>query len=48
MWPPDGWRNEGTAEEHAKKITTRLGGDFCDCPQVLLSLNYSFKPLIRF
>ena len=28
MWPPDGWRNEGTAEEHAKKITTRLGGDF--------------------
>ena len=24
------------AEEHAKKITTRKGGDFCDCPQVLL------------
>ena len=28
MCPPDGWRNEGTAEEHVKKITTRLGGDF--------------------
>ena len=35
-----GWEPADTtvsAEEHAKKITTRIGGDFCDCPQVLLS-----------
>ena len=35
-----GWEPADTtvsAEEHAKKITTRIGGDLCDCPQVLLS-----------
>ena len=35
-----GWEPADTtvsAEEHAKKITTQMGGDFCDCPQVLLS-----------
>ena len=35
-----GWELGDTAvsaEEHAKKITTRIGGDLCDCPQVLLS-----------
>ena len=34
-----GWEPADTtvsAEEHAKKITTHLGGDLCDCPQVLL------------
>ena len=34
-----GWEPADTtvsAEEHAKKITTQMGGDFCDCPQVLL------------
>ena len=32
-----------------KKKDTHVGVFlFCDCPQVLLSLNYSFKPLIRF
>ena len=36
-----GWEPADTAvsaEEHAKKITTRIGGDLCDCPQVLLSV----------
>ena len=36
-----GWEPADTtvsAEEHAKKITTQMGGDFCDCPQVLLCL----------
>ena len=35
-----GWEPADTAvsaEEKAKKITTRIGGDLCDCPQVLLS-----------
>ena len=35
-----GWEPADTtvsAGEKAKKITTRIGGDFCDCPQVLLS-----------
>ena len=35
-----GWELGDTAVsagEKAKKITTRIGGDFCDCPQVLLS-----------
>ena len=35
-----GWEPADTtvsAEEHAKKITTQMGGDFCDRPQVLLS-----------
>ena len=35
-----GWELVDTAvsaEEHAKKITTRIGVDLCDCPQVLLS-----------
>lgn len=35
-----GWELGDTAvsaEEHAKKITTRIGVDLCDCPQVLLS-----------
>ena len=35
-----GWEPADTtvsAEEHAKKITTQMGGDLCDCPQVLLS-----------
>ena len=35
-----GWELVDTtvsAGEKAKKITTRIGGDFCDCPQVLLS-----------
>ena len=34
-----GWEPTDTtvsAEEHAKKITTHLGGDLCDYPQVLL------------
>ena len=37
-----GWEPADTmvsAEEHAKKITTQMGGDLCDCPQVLLSVN---------
>ena len=36
-----GWEPADTtvsAEEHAKKITTQMGGDLCDCPQVLLCL----------
>ena len=35
-----GWEPADTtvsAEEHAKKLTTQMGGDLCDCPQVLLS-----------
>ena len=35
-----GWEPADTAvsnQEHAKKITTQMGGDLCDCPQVLLS-----------
>ena len=35
-----GWEPADTtvsAEEHAKKITTQMGGDLCDYPQVLLS-----------
>ena len=35
-----GWEPADTtvsAGEKAKKITTQMGGDFCDCPQVLLS-----------
>ena len=35
-----GWEPADTtvsAEEHAKKVTTQMGGDLCDCPQVLLS-----------
>ena len=35
-----GWESADTtvsAGEKAKKITTRIGGDLCDCPQVLLS-----------
>ena len=34
-----GWEPADTtvsAEEHAKKITTQMGGDLCDYPQVLL------------
>lgn len=41
-----GWESADTtvsAEEKAKKITTRIGGDLCDCPQVLLSVNYLFE-----
>ena len=35
-----GWEPADTtvsAGEKAKKITTQMGGDLCDCPQVLLS-----------
>ena len=35
-----GWEPADTtvsAGEHAKKITTQMGGDLCDYPQVLLS-----------
>lgn len=41
-----GWEPADTtvsAGEHAKKITTQMGGDLCDCPQVLLSAFSRFK-----
>ena len=42
-----GWEPADTtvsAGEKAKKITTRIGGDLCDCPQVLLS---ALPPIAR-
>lgn len=40
-----GWELVDTAvsaEEHAKKITTQMGGDLCDFPPLLLSVNQLF------
>ena len=41
-----GWEPADTtvsAEEHAKKITTQMGGDLCDCPQVLLFVRLAYR-----